>query len=492
MTNFIDRVVGYFDPVAGLKRMQMRNAIDVARGYNATTSGRRVGNLRNNNTNASSEAGRFAKKLSGISQDLVRNNPLAQRVKMIYASNIVGAGINLDISGSNKRVTKDFSEFYEEWAKSTSCDFDGHNSFSGLMWLLGATVVESGGCFIRFHINHAMVMPLQLQLIEQTYLDPTKDRNSADEGLIINGVQYSKLGQVEGYHIDIDPTGTNQRGISNSRYYKKDDEIVHVFRRERPGQHLGISWLAQIATHLERYETLQDAKVMQQQIAACLAILIEDAPTQMNSDNKSTPLSDKLEPGMIEYIPTGSKVTTITPPRVDDSQHFITELKNDMAVGSGLSYQQLTGDYSKFNFASGRMGNIEFNRYLDSIQQFMLVPSLDKVLNKLFSLYQVKKGGNTTIQTEWVFPPRAAVNPKEEVETIVMKARSALITPQVACKSFGTKLEKVVDGWNEAYKMMGNLAFDIRPDKFSAAGNQLDDDDAASSNNKNSGEPKEE
>ena len=169
-----------------------------------------------------------------------------------------------------------------------------------------------------------------------------------------------------------------------------------MFRRERPGQHLGISWLAQIATHLDRYDTLQDAKVMQQQIAACLAVLIEDTPMGNKTDN---PVIDKIEPGMIEYVPSGSNAKVITPPRADDSQAFIVELKGDMAVGAGLNYQQLTGDYSKFNFASGRMGLIEFNRYLDGIQQFMLVTQLNKIMAKLFGLSQVDRGTITTIKT---------------------------------------------------------------------------------------------
>ena len=480
-SNFLDNVVGYFNPAAGLKRMQHRAAMDSVRNYNAATNGRRKGNLLNRNTNASDEVGRYAKQLSGVSQELVRNNPLAQRVKMIFASNIVGAGVNVDITSKNTRVAKEFAAYFEVWATSTNCDFDGHNTLSGLIWLLCATIVESGGCFIRFHVNAAMRFPLQLQLIEQTYLDPTKDNNSETE-LTINGIKYNENGQIDGYWIDIDPTGTNQRGINNSKFYKKD-EITHVFRRERPGQHLGVSWLAQIATHLDRYETLQDAKVMQQQIAACLAVLIEEAPNAMGVGNKSeSDMIDKIEPGMMEYVPAGSKVTTVTPPKADDSTGFIVELKNDMSVGAGLNYQQLTGDYSKFNFASGRMGMIEFNRSLDCIQNFMVVPQLNKIVDKLFSIYQIQKGTNTEINAEWVFPPRAAVNPKEEVDTVVTKVRSGFTTPQVAAKMFGTKLETVIDGWTEAYRLMGNIPFDTRPDKFSAAGNQLDDNDAASSN----------
>lgn len=481
-TNFIDRVVGYISPQAGLKREQARLAQEQIRDYNAASRGRRRGNLLNRSTSAAREVSRAADRLAGVSQELVRNNPLAQRIKMIMASNVAGDGIRVDITGSNQRVNTDFTNYFEGWANTTACDFDGHYNLFGLQWLAIATVVESGGVLVRFHINNALRYPLSIQLIEQTYLDTTMDtQNDGDGGQIIDGIQYDKAGQITHYHILIDNNGTNTDGTPTRRSYRRGDEMVHIFRKERPGQHLGVSWLAQVATHLDRYDTLQDAKVTQQQIAACLAVIVTEANTALGSKT-DTPMIDRVEPGMIEYVGAGSTVTTVTPPRADDSASFITELKNDIAVGAGLNYQQLTGDYSKFNFASGRMGKIEFNLMLDMAQKFMLLPALNTIMDKLFSIYQLQAGTNAKINAEWVFPPRAAVDPSEEVETVKNKVRSALMTPQTAAKMFGTKLETVVTGWEDALKLMGDLSFDIRPDQFSAAGNQLNADDAASSN----------
>ena len=481
-TNFLDRVVGYFNPEAGLKREQARFATQQVREYNAASRGRRRGNLRNRNSSAANEVSKAADRLAGISQELVRNNPLAQRIKMIMASNVAGDGIRVDITGSNQRVNADFNNYFDGWANSTACDFDGHYNLFGLQWLMIATIVESGGVLIRFHINNAQRFPFSLQLIEQTYLDTTMDRQNTDSGgQILDGIEYNASGQIVRYHIRIDNNGTNTDGVLTRRNYVRGTEMVHIFRKERPGQHLGVSWLAQIANHLDRYDTLQDAKVTQQQIAACLAVLVTEGTSNLGTKT-NTPMIDRVEPGMIEYVPEGTTVNTVTPPRADDASNFITELKNDIAVGAGLNYQQLTGDYSRFNFASGRMGKIEFNLLLDMAQKFMLLPALNAIMDRLFSIYQLQAGTNARINAEWVFPPRAAVDPNEEVETVKNKVRSALMTPQTAAKMFGTKLEDVVTGWNEALVTMGNLSFDIRPDQFSSAGNQLNVDDAASSN----------
>jgi len=399
--NFIDRVIGFINPEAGLKRMQSRVAMESMRDYNAASRGRR--RLTSNRTNASYEVSKAADYLSGVSQHLVRNNPLAQRIKLILASNIVGSGINADITSSSKRTQTDFSREFDAWANSKVCDFDGHNNLNGLLWLIAATVVESGGCFVRFHYNRSMKFPLQLQLIEQIYLDKTKDQifdNSG--GMIKNGIQYNSLGQIEGYHIDIDPSGTNTvTAADNTRYYKKDEDIIHIFRRERPGQHLGVSWMAQIATHLERYDGLQDAKIMQQRIAACLGVFIHGDEKKLGDDTEH-PMVDKVEPGLVQYVGHDTQISVVNPPKADDGHNFTVELKSDMASGVGLNYQQLTGDYSKFNFASGKMGLMEFNIFLDTIQKHMIKPALEEIEKQFIKAYRAKTGRNSELEVQWI------------------------------------------------------------------------------------------
>ena len=354
-TNFLDRVVGYFNPEAGLKREQARLAQSQIREYNAASRGRRRGNLRNRNSSAASEVSKAADRLAGISQELVRNNPLAQRIKMIMASNVAGDGIRVDINGSNQRVNADFNNYFEGWANSTACDFDGHYNLFGLQWLMVATVVESGGVLVRFHVNNAQRFPLSLQLIEQTYLDTTMDTQNLDGGgQILDGIEYNSSGQITRYHIRIDRNGTNTSGIPERRSYIRGREMLHIFRKERPGQHLGVSWLAQIANHLDRYDTLQDAKVTQQQIAACLSVLVTEGTNKLGSSTPA-PLVDRIEPGMIEYVPEGTTVTTVTPPRADDG-HRLGACPGHHEIYAGPSTQGDAVPEPSLGYCRNRLG----------------------------------------------------------------------------------------------------------------------------------------
>lgn len=486
--NPLDAVINFISPQRGLMRTQARHAQAlVQRSYDAATDGRRNSGWWRPKTSAAQEVSKAADKLSATGQELCRNNPLAHRIKMIWAANIVGNGIRAELTTSSKRFRKKANDDFINWAKSTACDFEGHYNFYGLQWLWAATIVESGGVFVRCHVNNDLAIPLQLQTLEQSMLDKSKNSivNGSEE--IVDGVQFDAVGQISGYWIyDHSPDGTITN--NNSRFYKRGKEIIHIFRKERAGQHLGISWLAQSATALNDYATLKDAKLMQQQILACMAVIIENGSKAMGlkSETNNGMTIDSIEPGMVEYVPEGTKVHTVTPPSGTDNGLFTTNLKDDIAIGAGLASSQMTGDYSKLNFASGRMSKIEFFQVLDFAQDLMMLPALNTVFSWFSLVYSLSTNNNTKLTVEWTFPPRGVVQPGEELDVNIKKTRAGIISPSKLNKMYGTNLGDVVEQWKIDKVTFGGLPFDIDPSLFSIAGNQLNVDDAASSNNINS------
>jgi len=475
MQNPIDTVVSFFNPVAGLKRAQARKVAEAVRDYDISSRSRRTDGWNSRKTSGSKEVSKAVSLATDRAQELGRNNPLANRVKRVWANNIVGAGISVDVNEKSEVKADKFQIDWDLWAESTDCDFEGHYDLYGLEWLWANTVVESGGVFVRKHINVMMKMPLQLQTLEQDQLDRAKFGEN-----IVDGVEYDGNGQLKGYWFKMD----NRNQTAQSKFFPAQN-IVHIFRKERAGQHLGITWLASVATLMRDYDTYKDAKLMQQQIAALFALFIEDADQKMGLDvNNTTGTSsspDELEPAMIQYVKQGTVPHTITPPKADNSSNFDASLKRDMAVGCGLTYEQLTGDYSLVNFASGRMGRSEFYNELDYAQKLMFKPGLQKIFTWFASLHQVINGkGDYT--TDWAFPPRAAVNPQEEFDVLAAKVRSGMMSPSKAAKVLGERLEKVMAQWKKDKVLFGDLPFDIDPSKFASTGNQLDDNDAASSN----------
>lgn len=497
--NFLDKIILTIAPEAGLRRMRNRLAAEfVTRKYDAAVQGgRRNGGWWRAKTTAAEEVSKAAAELAATAQELCRNSPLAHRIKMIWASNMIGSGIRGQVATKNSNVRKKANQALSDWSWSRFADFEGHYSFYGLQWLWAATIVECGGVLIRKHVDADGgrangVAPLRLQTFEQTMLDATVTTPRVDGHTVLSGIEFDKSGRPYGYWVKNLDRLTGQVSNDKSIFLLKDVECIHLFRKERAGQHLGVSWLAQSATTINKYDTLVDAKLMQDQIAACLGVIITGTNTAIgvNKDNNQL---DEIEPGMVHYADAGSTVTTIVPPSSQGSTQFMETVRADIAIGAGLAHTQVTGDYSKLNFASGRMSKIEFFQTLDYCQKHMLEPALDTVFTWFKQVYTLSENINprNILTCSWTYPPRGVVQPKEELDTLITKVRSGFVAPSAAVKSMGDgDLETVIEQWKVDKEIIGDLAFDIDPSLFSKAGNQLNVDDAASSNvnKKNDGE----
>ena len=92
--NFLDRVLGYVAPQAGLRRARHRAAIaTLARSYEGARLGRRTEGWVVAGTSANAEIGGALPRLRDRSRDLVRNNPYAAKAVQAVVSNLVGTGI---------------------------------------------------------------------------------------------------------------------------------------------------------------------------------------------------------------------------------------------------------------------------------------------------------------------------------------------------------------------------------------------------------------
>lgn len=491
MTNIIDRAFEYFSPKVALSREQSRHAIAVVRGYSAANPHRLNEGFRKSSSHAATEVSKAHAKLAGGAQELVRNNSVALRIKTVLANNMVGTGVTHEYTFGAKRSGKKYKDVHTAWANSTECDFEGHNNLYGLQWLWAATIVESGGVLVKKVIDNTREFPLVLQTLEQQYLDKSKALLRGDEGEVIDGIQYDKNQKVIGYWI--------KKRLQPSIHYKSEDsvfvpkeDVVFAFFKDRPGQHLGVSWLAPVMDLIYERNDWREAALTQQRIAASLGIIVSESPNTLGlsggKDNTGLRDSDgnqfdTLEPGMVAYTSSNTKIDTVSPPKADNASALSTELSGDISIGVGMTREQITGDYSKVTWASGRLARGEFYSNLDRWQTFMLSPPFERIHAWFDELYSVKHGVVPKYTKTVVWPLRSAVNPVEELDVDIKKVRTAAMTPQQFSMKHGVKFEEVIEAWREAKDAFGeDLPFDHDPSKFSAAGNQLDDNDAASSN----------
>ena len=123
--------------------------------------------------------------------------------------------------------------------------------------------------------------------------------------------------------------------------------MAHIYRIDRPGQNAGITWLAPVVLELHDLDGMEDATLLKQKTAACFGGFIEQTGGLRMEPTAPAALPEKLEPGGLDYLPPGTKITFPSMPSAGDYAPFVQQRLKRIAAGVGISYEALTGDLSQ-------------------------------------------------------------------------------------------------------------------------------------------------
>lgn len=403
------------------------------RNYEGASKSKRLGRWFTSNRSANDEIRMALPTLRDRARDLRRNNPYANKAIQVITSNVIGKGIRTQIRGENAENTDGpIEKAWKTWAYTTACDFEGRNDLLGLQRLIMDAVAESGEVLVRRRFDSSKDVPLQFQVLEADFLDTSLTNTSSVNGNnIIQGIEFDSLGRRVGYHIfETHPTGidaafTLSAGKSN---FIPESEILHIYRMERPGQARGVPWLSPVIIRLKDLDDFEDAQLVRQKIAACFTAFVRDINTDVE-ELDCDDLGDKIEPGIIEFLPPGKTVEFANPPSVDNYKEFTSQVLHSIAAGVGITYESLTGDLNEVNFSSARMGWIEFHRNIEGWRQHIMINHfLDPVIKEFMNVMEIL-GANTS-NISWVNTPprREMIDPTKEVPAIVKSVRAGLTT----------------------------------------------------------------
>jgi lambda family phage portal protein len=480
---WLDRVIGFLAPRAGLKRLRARYATDLlARHYEGAASGRRTQGWNRSSGDVNAVAGPAISRLRDLARDLVRNNPYAESVLTTIGDHVVGWGIVAKPRPMNKRA----AAVWKAWADTRACDSDGLHDFAGLQKLVMRTVVESGECLIRRRIRRpedGLPIPMQLQVLDPDYIDTAKNgvfRN--DKGVvvrrIVHGVEYNTIGQRTAYWLFADHPGGEQSTLVAS-YAVPAESVLHVFRPMRPGQVRGVSWFAPVLLRFKDFDEYEDATLMKQKIAACLAVLVSDSDGSATplgtADTSSDPQIDSLEPGWIGHIPPGSTVTVVDPPAVREYSDYARTSLRAIATGMGVTYEDLTGDYANMPFSAARMSRLRHWARIEDWRWRMLIPQFcDPVWQWAMDIAAVM-GLTDVPAAQWTAPPAAMIDPDAEGLAYMRLIRSGLMSHPEVLRERGYDPDAVLAEIAANNKRLDDLGLilDTDPRKTTQAGNPV-------------------
>jgi lambda family phage portal protein len=463
---------------------RLRDAWHALRGY-AAAQDSRTSTWAASAGSATAEVGAAAPTVARRARDAVRNDPYAARIVDLWTGNAVGAGI------TTRWPNKPHADAWRRWSDSTACDAEGRLDLYGLQALVMRAVVESGECFVRMlpaDITPANPIGLRLQVLESDHLDTA--RNGVIEGLpTLQGIALGDAGEPVAYWLHRIHPGASWLIPSGGRLTSEAvpaRDVLHIYRKRRPGQLRDVSWLAPVLTRLRDLGDYEAALLMKAKIEACLAAVVSEDGDEAMTGAASGLLRDaqgrtveSFEPGMILYRRGMGSVEVVNPSGGGSHAAFARRALEASAVGTGLTYDQVAGDLTQANYSSLRAGKIEFRRLCEQIQYGMLIPMLVRPIAERFHQQGAMLGlwdAAVPDGVSHVPPAHEMIDPLKDTTALIAQVRAGFVPQPEAVGAFGYDFRQVVEMIREANALLDDagLSLDTDPRRVAKSGSAQD------------------
>lgn len=476
--SWLDRAVGFISPQAGLERTRARLKNElVLRHYEGAAVGRRTQGWNRSATDANAATAPHAARLRDQARDLVRNNPYAASAVNTIVDQAVGWGLVAKPAkkGATNQRTMDA---WKAWSETTACDADGVHDFAGLQKLVVRSVAESGEILVRRRFRRpedGLPIPLQLQLLEADFLDTSKHGITLPNGgRIVYGIELDAIGRRAAYWLFPEHPG-NSAWSSTASVRVPAEAILHIYKPERPGAMRGVSWFAPVVLRMREFDEYEDATIMKQKIAACLAVITSDVDgtaAPVGTISTEDPTVDELGPGAVLNVAAGRSVTVVQPPTVAEYPQFSETSLRGQAAGLGVTYEDMTGDYTELPFSAARMSRLRIYGRVDDTRWRMLIPQFCSPAWSWAMLAATVAGMGQAPDVRWSAPPMPMLDPDKEGLAYQRNVRASIMTLSEAIRERGYDPEELLDEIAADNKRLDarGIVSDSDPRKMTQAG----------------------
>lgn len=425
------------------------------RKYEGASHGHRTGSFPLNNLSPNKDIGMSAEVLRQRSKYLYQNTPLAKRAINALSNGIVGTGIIPRFITTNGKAEQNLKDIWALFAETTTCDFNGRLTFSGLENLIAKTYKRDGEVLIlrRRVPVHESITGIQYQVLEMEYLATYINYQILPGGgYTYNGIEYDHRGKVMAYWLF--HRHPSEWGTMPTRHPAED--VIHVLRVDYPGQNRGVPAAAPTIITERDLNEYQDAELMGKKVQASFAVARttndpDKMPNEPNPEDYDQNADlEKIEPGSIYHLYPGEQIQTITPPTASGTEDYRKSQHRNIATGYEVTYEMMTGDFSQVNFSSGRMGWIEHQRTLDHDQEITMIPVFcTRAMNWFLEQVPLTPGCPFVtlpkdLKIAWTPPRREMLDPGKETSALKNQLRTGLKSWSEVIEAQGDNPDEVI------------------------------------------------
>jgi lambda family phage portal protein len=428
--------------------------------------------------------------LRARSRSGIRNEGFARAA---VVSNTIGTGMVPESQAPDPAFRAEVHALFLKW--TDEADADGLCDFYGLESQVVRSYLEGGEVFVRLRNRLAtdgLTVPFQLQVIEAEHCPASLTFKNSDRS-VRAGIEINGIGQRTFYHIYRSRPVDGADLDTTSLVRVPAESIIHMYDPLRPGQLRGAPALTQALIRLMEIDLYDDATSVRQKVAALFAGFIERAPQA--SDVDVDPISGKaverdanenqitgLEPGLLQELPPGDKVTFSDPPDSSGHGEFMRTALMSVAVAAGLPYETLTGDMRSVNDRTVRVILNEFQRQIEMRQHHVVAFQFcRRVWSAWFDRAVLSGALNPPAEyfvdplpwksVEWIPAAWKYLHPVQDVQAYKEAIRNGIMTLGEAVKEIrGRNLEEVLRERKDELALLDELGIKTDSDPRQTAG----------------------
>jgi lambda family phage portal protein len=272
------------------------------------------------------------------------------------------------------------------------------------------------------------------------------------------GIQYDEWDRVLGYWVWTQQPNTFWMRVAQKRVFIPADQIIHIYRKDRPSQSRGMSWLAPVMRDLEDVWRYSQAELHAAINGAVNVGILERTP---GAPGLTGDVPSKKDNGPI-IIDNSENLTVIESPagstfKKYDNGHpnsqypaYIKATLRGVAAGLNLSYNDLANDYEGVNYSSLRQSALICRDRWQTLQTWYR----ETLHEDLFDIWLpcALLSGCVGLPPSKIEKFRAHkfvcrtwdwVDPLKDTQSTVLGIQSGLITYTSACDELGLDFQEM-------------------------------------------------
>lgn len=398
----------------------------------------------------------------------VLNNSYATGLVQMLANDTISTGPRVQLLTSSEVFNDKVERSFRHWAQEVK--------LAQKLYLMRMARCQDGETFAVMNNNPKLrhEVKLDLTVIEADRIEGEAGFNVADETVEVDGIRFDKWGNPVSYRVLRHHPGDSAFSYVDEAISVPAAQMIHMFRQVRPGLHRGIPELTAalgLFAQLRRYNlaVLSAAEAA----ADFAAILYTDAPPNGETDEVE-PLDEvELRRNMMLTVPAGWKLGQLEPKQpANKHAEFVKVILSEIARCVCATYGSVAGDFSGFNYSSGRLDNQIYQKSVLVDRSHWEATVLNRVFTAWLREYCLihKVRYRDDFDFEWFWDGFLHVDPSKDAKAQSMKLASNTTTLAAEFAAQGKDWRQELDQRAKEIAKMRELGipFEEKPSLLSA------------------------